>query len=197
MIAAVILAAGESKRMGSPKALVQVGGLTFVEHLLAATRHPRIGVRRVVLGAGADSLREKLRVAPDEIVINDGWQNGPLSSIQAALRSLRAPDVSDVEGALICPVDHPLVTPHLIAELVAEFDANPAPIVVPVYKGRRGHPVLFRNTMFGELMKAPMEVGARAVVRAHAKQIAQVPTDEEGVLMNLDDPAALSRLKNV
>ncbi len=196
MIAAIILAAGESRRMGSPKALVQVGGLTFVEHLLAATRHSRIGLRRVVLGAGAANLRDKLRLGDAEIVINEGWEQGPLSSIQAALRSLQGQDAADVEGAFICPVDHPLITSHLIADMVRTFDETGAEIVVPRHNGRRGHPVLFRRGMFEELMAAPMDVGARAVVRAHAKEIADVPTDEEGVLLNLDDPIAVSRLEN-
>lgn len=194
MIAAIILAAGESRRMGSPKALVQVGGLTFVEHLLAATRHPRIGLRRVVLGAGAANLRDKLRLGDAEIVMNESWEKGPLSSIQAALRNLEAQDAAEVEGAFICPVDHPLITTHLIADMVRAFDDTTAQIVLPRYNGRRGHPVLYRKAMFAELMAAPMDVGARAVVRAHAKEIADVPTDEEGVLLNLDNPETLARL---
>ena len=83
MIAAIILAAGESRRMGSPKALVRFGGLTFVAHLFAATRHPRIGLRRVVLGAGADEIRSQLPQSDATIVINDEWEKGPLSSIHA------------------------------------------------------------------------------------------------------------------
>ncbi|HXW18695.1 MAG TPA: nucleotidyltransferase family protein [Candidatus Acidoferrales bacterium] len=194
MIAAIILAAGESRRMGSPKALVQVGGLTFVEHLLAATRHPRIGLRRVVLGAGAANLRDKLRLGDAEIVMNESWEKGPLSSIQAALRNLETQGAAEIEGAFICPVDHPLITTHLIADMVRAFDDTTAQIVLPRYNGRRGHPVLYRKAMFAELMAAPMDVGARAVVRAHAKEIADVPTDEEGVLLNLDNPETLARL---
>jgi molybdenum cofactor cytidylyltransferase len=191
MIAAVILGAGESRRMGSPKALVPFRGLTFVEHLLAATRHPRIGAVRIVLGAGADDIRARLRAGVSEIVVNEGWEKGPLSSIQAALKSLGS---EDVEGALICPVDHPLVTLHLVAAMIQTFDSTRGLIVVPTYHGRRGHPVLFRSSLFPELMEAPMDIGARAVVRAHPNEIATVPTEEEGVILNLDDPAALRRL---
>jgi molybdenum cofactor cytidylyltransferase len=188
MIAAIILAAGESRRMGSPKALVQFGGMTFVEHLLAATRHPRIEARRVVLGAGAEEIRGKLSIPGATIAVNDDWEKGPLSSIQAGLRSLEG---IEVEGALICPVDHPLVTLHLVDCMIHAFDATHCAIVLPTYNGRRGHPVFFARSLFGELMDAPTEVGARAVVRAHANNIASVPTDEEGVILNLDDPQEL------
>ncbi|MFZ0910579.1 MAG: nucleotidyltransferase family protein [Candidatus Acidiferrales bacterium] len=191
MIAAIILAGGESRRMGSPKALVGFRGLTFVEHLLAATRHPRIGVTRIVLGAGADSIRSQLTAGTSKIVVNLEWEKGPLSSIQTGLRSL---DGAEVEGALLCPVDHPLVTLHLVASMIEAFDATRCAIVLPTYHGRRGHPVLFRSTLFHELMAAPMDTGARAVVRAHANEIASVPTEEEGVILNLDDPASMTEL---
>jgi len=192
MIAALILAAGESRRMGSPKALIPYHGLTFVEHLLAATRHPRVGVTRVVLGAGAGEIRTKLPVKDSQIVVNEEWERGPLSSIQAGLRSL--PD-NDVEAALICPVDHPLVTLRLVGAMIGAFDRSGKAIVLPTYLGRRGHPVLFAKRLFAGLMNAPMDVGARAVVRAHPDEIESVPTEEEGVVLNLNDPAALQRLR--
>jgi molybdenum cofactor cytidylyltransferase len=192
MIAALILAAGESRRMGSPKALIPYHGLTFVEHLLAATRLPRIGETRVVLGAGAEEIRARLPVKDSQIVINDAWESGPLSSIQAGLRSL--PE-EGVEAALICPVDHPLVTLRLIGAIVAAFDRSGKAIVLPTYLGRRGHPVLFASRLFSELMGAPLDVGARAVVRGHRGEIEEVPTEEEGVVLNLNDPEALARLR--
>src|ERR1700735_1291326 len=102
MIAALILAAGESRRMGRPKALIPYHGLTFVEHLLAATRLPRIGETRVVLGAGAAELRGRLPVRESQIVVNEDWEAGPLFSFWAGLRSL--PD-SDVEGGFVSPLD--------------------------------------------------------------------------------------------
>jgi len=192
MIAALILAAGESRRMGRPKALIPYQGLTFVEHLLAATRLPRIGETRVVLGAGAAEIRGRLPVRDSQIVVNADWESGPLSSIWAGLRSL--PD-SGIEGALICPVDHPLVTLRLIGGLVAAFDRSGKAIVLPTFLGRRGHPVLFASRLFGELMMAPLDVGARAVVRAHRAEIEEVATEEEGVVLNLNDPGALERLR--
>jgi molybdenum cofactor cytidylyltransferase len=184
MLAAAILAAGESKRMGQPKALVPFQGSTFIEHLIAATRHARVGITRVVLGAGAEGIRTRLKIDPAWIVVNGDWQKGQLSSIHAAIRSLPA-GVSD--GILVCPVDHPLISAHLVAALIAAFDSSGKMIVLPKHRGRRGHPVIFRTALYKELLAAPAEVGARQVVWNHAGEVMEVETEEEGVILNLND----------
>ena len=190
MLAAVILSGGSSSLMGSPKALLPYQGRVFLEHLLEVTSHPRIGVRRVVLGAHAEPIAKAVELPSDEIVINADWDKGQLSSIVAALRSL--PEGTD--GILLCLIDHPLITAGLVNDLIAEFYASRAPIVLPVYQGRRGHPVLFSKAVYAELEKAPMEVGARAVVWAHAKDIHEHATTEEGCVLNLNDPETLERV---
>jgi molybdenum cofactor cytidylyltransferase len=190
MLAVAILAAGESRRMGGAKALVPYQGLTFVERLLEATRHPRIGLTRIVLGANAEEIRAKLSVAPAAIVVNPDWPRGQLSSLQAAIRSL-PPQITD--GIVLCPVDHPLVSAALIAKLIDAFDSGGKVIIIPTYRGRRGHPVIFRSTLYEELLRAPMEVGARQVVWAHAAEISEVATEEEGVILNLNDPETLRK----
>jgi molybdenum cofactor cytidylyltransferase len=189
MLAAVILSGGASERMGSPKALLPFQGRPFLEHLLEITRHPSVGVRRVVLGAQAEPITKEVLLAADEIVINKDWEQGQLSSIQAALRSLPA----GTEGMLLCLVDHPLVTAGLVTELIERFQATHAPIVLPVYEGRRGHPVIFSAAVYEELLKAPADKGARAVVWAHAAEVAEVLTDEEGCVLNLNDPETMQR----
>jgi molybdenum cofactor cytidylyltransferase len=190
MFAAAILAAGESKRMGQPKALVPFQGSTFVEHLIAATRHPRVGITRVVLGAGAEAIRANLKVEPAWIVVNADWPTGQLSSIHAAIRSLPA---GATEGILVCPVDHPLVSAHLVAALIAAFDAGGKLIVLPKHNGRRGHPVLFGAGVYEELLAAPVAVGARQVVWNNAAEVIEVETKEEGVILNLNDPETVRK----
>jgi molybdenum cofactor cytidylyltransferase len=187
MLAAAILAAGESRRMGSPKALLDYRGKTFADHLAEVTRHPRIGLLRVVLGAGAENIRVQLRLDPAAIVVNSEWQVGQLSSIQAAVRSL--PDGA-TEGLMLCPVDHPMISPELVAKVIEAFDASGKTIAVPLYRGRRGHPVIFRANLYAELLAASHQVGARQVVMAHGAEIVEVPTEEEGVTLNLDTPDA-------
>jgi molybdenum cofactor cytidylyltransferase len=190
MLAAAILAAGESKRMGQPKALVPFQGSTFVDHLIAATRHPRVGVTRVVLGAGAEGIRANLKIDPAWIVVNPEWPTGQLSSIHTAIRSL---PVGASEGILVCPVDHPLVSAHLVGQLIAAFDAGGKVIVLPKHHGRRGHPVLFGAAVYDELLAAPLAVGARQVVWNHVAEVAEVETDEEGVILNLNDPETVRK----
>jgi molybdenum cofactor cytidylyltransferase len=189
MLAAVILSGGASSRMGSPKALLPYQGRPFLEHLLEVTVQPEIGVRRVVLGANAEPIAKAIQLKADEIVINQEWEKGQLSSIQAALRSL--PDVTD--GMLLCLIDHPLISSPLVRELIETFYKSRKAIVLPVYQGRRGHPVIFSARLYEELLDAPMETGARAVVWAHAGEVAEVSTNEEGCVLNLNDPETLNQ----
>ncbi len=189
MLAAVILAAGESSRMGTPKALLIYEGRPFLEHLLEITRHPEIGATRVVLGANAEEIREHAALDPETVVVNPEWNQGQLSSIQAAIRSLPA----GTDGILLCLIDHPLISAALVAELVDRFYASKKPIVIPAYSGRRGHPVIFSSQLYPELLAAPLDTGARAVVWAHKAEVLEVPTSEQGVVLNLNDPETLRR----
>ncbi len=190
MLAAVILAGGASQRMGSPKALLPYQGRPFLEHLLEVTRHPKIGVRRVVLGVHAEPIAKAVHLPADEVVINADWEKGQLSSIQAALKSLP----TGLDGMLLCLVDHPLISANLVSDLIAAFYSSHAPIVVPAFEGRRGHPVIFSARLFPELQTAPPYVGARAVVWAHRAELFQFHTNEEGCILNLNDPETFARV---
>lgn len=203
MLAVVILAAGESRRMGQPKALLpfpeqpsaKTGSSepkTFLYHLIEVTRHPRAGVLRVVVGAHAKEIAASAKLDADEFVVNQDWRRGQLSSLQAAIRTLPA----SAEAMVLCLVDHPLISAELVASLIAAYDRTKRNIVLPTFDGRRGHPVIFPKRLFAELLAAPEDVGARAVVRARAAAIVEVPTDEEGVVLNLNDPATLQKIMN-
>ena len=189
MLAAVILSGGASSRMGSPKALLPYQGRPFLEHLLEITVHPKIGVRRVVLGADAEPIAKSVALAAEEVVINSDWEKGQLSSVQAAIRNLP----TGTDGLLLCLIDHPLISGALVNELIEQFYVTRAKIVLPLYESRRGHPVIFPAALYEELLHAPMEQGARAVVWAHVEEVLEVPTNEEGCVLNLNDPETLLR----
>ena len=149
-----------------------------------------IGCTRVVVGAHTEEIAAKVPLAVDEIVVNPHWQQGQLSSIQAAIRSLAK---VETDGVILFLVDHPMISAELVGKLVDQFYLSGRSIVLPKFRGKRGHPVIFAARLYDELLAAPEEKGARAVVWAHADEVLEVPTDEEGVVLNLNDPEALRR----
>jgi CTP:molybdopterin cytidylyltransferase MocA len=183
--------------MGRPKALMPYpmseatpGKLTFLDHLISVARHPRIGPMRIVLGANADKIQNRLKLRPETVVLNPNWKQGQLTSIHAGIRSLSS---EKTDGAMLFLVDHPLISPRIVALLIDAFYATRAPVVLPVCKGKRGHPVIFSSRLYDELLAAPADVGARAVVWAYSAEVKEVLTDEEGVTLNLNDPDSLRR----
>ena len=186
MIAGIILAAGESSRMGRDKALLPLGRETFLEHLIDVLRG-EVRPLLVVLGHHAEEIERRLATFPDvQIVRNPNYKQGQLSSLQAALRILVNQPVA---GALVCLVDHPAITKDVVRTVLERFHSQAARIIIPTCNGRRGHPVLFRADLFQELLDAPLEEGARVVVRRHADEVDLVETGEEGILLDVDRPA--------
>lgn len=196
---AIVLAAGESRRMGTPKALLDLGGETFLERILHALRRAPLNSITVVLGAEADRIARQCRLEAPRLrcVTNKLYRRGQLSSLQVALGRL---DPTEVDGFLMTLVDHPLVTSCTIRALIRQLGKKPGSIIVPVYRQRRGHPVLFASCYRSELLATPVEEGARAVVHRHRDRVVEWHSKDPGVVQDIDTPElyreALASLKH-
>jgi CTP:molybdopterin cytidylyltransferase MocA len=186
MIAAVILSAGESSRMGRPKALLPIDGQTFIEKIVEALRQAGLENIVVIIGHNAEAMRQKIAHLPVTILVNPDYKDGQLSSLQVAVRHL-ATDKS-CHAILVHLVDHPYIDANLVNLLIRRFEDSGKPIAVPSFHGKRGHPVILARSLFGELLNAPIDQGAKAVVNAHRNETLEMDTEDEGITLDIDTP---------
>jgi molybdenum cofactor cytidylyltransferase len=189
MVRAVILAAGASSRMGTPKAMLPLthAADTFLARLVKRFCEAGIPDIVIVTGAHAGTVRGaagRIRL-PVRFEHNDHWRDGQLTSLLAGLRD-RAGD--EIEAALVTLVDAPFVSADTIRRVVRVWRTEHALIVRPSHGDLHGHPVLFDRSLFHELHAADPKVGAKAVVRSHAAHIVNVPVDDPGAFVDIDTP---------
>ena len=189
MIIAVILSAGESSRMGRPKALLPIDGVRFIERIVATLKSTRVDEIIAVLGHNAEEMRQKVSDLPVKIVVNQDYKQGQLSSLIAAIRSIESGENHHrVDAILVHLVDHPYINVDLVNLMIDRFYETKPLIVVPRYRRRRGHPVIFSRALFAELLAAPLDQGAKTVVHAHRDQTLEIDTDDAGVTVDIDTP---------
>jgi molybdenum cofactor cytidylyltransferase len=183
MIPAVVLAAGASRRMGRPKALLPLGHTTFVRRIVEALEAAEVtNIFVIVRHEIRDLVATEIEgVATARVVVNPHAEDGQLSSLVTAL------DTIDEAGAvLVTLVDVPLVRPSTIRALIARAGASPALILRAVHHGRHGHPVIFKHEVFAALRSADPALGAKAVMRAVA--VEDVEVDDPGIVSDVDTP---------
>ncbi|MBK9009064.1 MAG: nucleotidyltransferase family protein [Anaerolineae bacterium] len=190
MISAIILAAGESKRMGQPKMLLKWGKTTVLEHVISVFANAGVEDIVVVTGAARDEVEKIVAVAqtscPARSVFNEGFVEGEmLSSIQCGLRDLAEKDSS---AALIALGDQPQVREGSVWRVCEMFKETGNPLVVPSYHMRRGHPWLVDESLWGEMLAMRAPQTPRDFLNARADQIKYVEVDDEGILADLDTP---------
>jgi CTP:molybdopterin cytidylyltransferase MocA len=195
VLSGIILAAGDSTRMGSPKALLNApDGRSFVARVVRTWHSAGVTGIAVVTGRAHDAIVEALQAdAPDpfpRIVRNDDPSRGQLSSLLVGLDAF-APDA--IDGVLMTLVDVPLTSAATVRAVIAAWQQSRAPIVRPAIGERHGHPVLFDRAVVDELRRAPLDVGAKAVVRAHAHEIVNVEVSDEGCVVDIDTPLDYER----
>ena len=181
--AGLILAAGESRRMGSPKALLDYRGATFLDTLIGLFAQ-RCSPVIVTLGAAAEEIRARA-TRPAEFVLNPDYARGQLSSMQCGLRAVPP----EADGVLFTLVDHPAVSRNTIDALLAPgVSQDDALLRVPRYRGRRGHPIWFSRELIPEFRVLPESGAARDVVRLHAGRTAFLDLDDPGIVADIDSP---------
>ena len=191
-LAGLILAAGESRRMGTPKALLELAGETFLDRLILTLGQSCSPVI-VVLGCDHQSIRAGLRRADSAtFVLNPDYRRGQLSSLQCGLAAVSP----EAEGVMFTPVDCPSVLPSTMARMARRFqERGPHELlVVPRSEGRRGHPVCAARDLIPEFLALPPDAQARDVIHRHREHTVYVDVDDSGILKDVDDPQAYRRL---
>jgi molybdenum cofactor cytidylyltransferase len=186
-LVAIVLAAGEGRRIGGPKALLHIGDSSFLAHVARLLARPGVASVVAVLGHEAERVAAEAALpAGVTTLVNRDYRGGMLTSVW---RGLDAAEHAD--AVLLHPVDHPLVQPATVDGVVAALAAG-ARIAVPSHEGRRGHPAGFARSVFAALRAAPLERGARQVLADHPEWVTHVHGDP-GCRAGIDAPADYER----
>ncbi len=189
MVSGIILAAGRSARMGTPKPLLPLAGSTLLGHVIEVAA--RSGLREVVVVVSPEIERNVRRINPEpaRVVVNPHPEGGQSSSLQLGLLSLS----SDALGALVLLVDQPNITSALINRLIQEFETASPPGVVPTYGGVPGAPAILGLQLWPAALALRGDVGARTILR-RAREVRQVEVGDAGSPEDLDTPDDYARL---
>lgn len=170
MIAGVVLAAGGSRRLGSPKQLVQVKERTLLFHTASCLVEGGCARVFVVLGALRETIGPTLVGLPVTVVVNEGWREGIASSIRAGIEALP----EEVTAVVLAACDQPLLEPDVVRRLIAGFDGAPRCMVACAYAGTVGVPALFGRGRFEELLQLRGDSGARQLLRRNLDEVERV-----------------------
>jgi molybdenum cofactor cytidylyltransferase len=181
-IAALILAAGTSSRMGEAKQLLRLGESTLLGQVLENVRSSRVNEVVLVLGHAAEAIKEQINTENLRLVINESYQQGMGTSLRAGLAALPP----GVDGALIVLADQPFVRAQTLDLLIDQYGRSNAQIVIPTYKGFRGNPVLLDRSVFSEVMALTGDIGCRAIFGNHLEGIVKLPVEDIGILLDMD-----------
>ena len=195
MVSALILSAGESQRMGMPKALCRWQGTTFLESVISYLRNAGINRIGVVLGAWESEVRAHGLSEDVEVWRNPDYHKGQLSSLQLGLKQQK----SDILGTVVALVDHPAVKPETINTLICTFKNNPEKVVKPTYHGAGGHPILIGRDWWADIIFPPAIAGGnkrgvntlRDVLSRHPERVICIEVNDPGILLDIDTPEIL------
>jgi molybdenum cofactor cytidylyltransferase len=179
---AIILAAGESKRMGFPKMLLEFNGRSMIENVIGNVLSSDIDQTMVVLGAGRELLKELIIKYPVRYCYNDKYEDGMLSSVNCGFRNLPP----DPDAVLVFQGDQPLITPDVTNKVIKAFRKSGKGIVIPVCENQRGHPLLVAGKYRCEIFKLEKSEGLRSLAYKFPEDIQEVETHDPRILRDFD-----------
>jgi molybdenum cofactor cytidylyltransferase len=178
----IILAAGESKRMGFPKMLLTFNGRTMIENVIRNVTGSVVDNTMVVLGADKEALIELVKKSSVKYCYNDNYKEGMLSSVKCGFRNLP----SDFEAVLVFQGDQPMITPKVINTVIEAYRLSGKGIVIPVYEKKRGHPLLINRKYRNKIEKLDIHEGLRSLAYQFSDDVLEVETDDSGILRDFD-----------
>ncbi|MHC4751154.1 MAG: nucleotidyltransferase family protein [Planctomycetota bacterium] len=184
MICAIVLAAGRSRRMGVQKLLLPFGGKTVIAHIVDQLLASTIGKVHVVVGHQGTRISRELSGRPVSIVNNPNYKSGMLSSVRCGLRELPR----ECKAVLVALGDQPSITSKLIDQMLKSFADTEKRILVPLYDGKRGHPILFSEFYRTEILTHYDNVGLRGLLHAHSDDVFELTVSTSAVLSDMDCP---------
>ena len=182
MITALVLAAGESRRMGRTKLLLPFGQKTMIEAVISHVTRSQVNHIIVVLGADADKIKSKIKNLPIATVLNSNYKQGMLSSIKCGFHHLP----EKTEAVLVCLGDQPSIPSSVADQVIETYKKTKKGIVVPVYHKERGHPVLIDVKYKKEIEKLDPAIGLRQLVYNHPEDTVEVKVDTSSILRDID-----------
>jgi CTP:molybdopterin cytidylyltransferase MocA len=185
-LAGVVLAAGASRRMGTPKAALRIGDATLIGRVLDGLAGAAVTPIVVVTGVHHEAVVAAMPPFPAaHVVANPTPELGQLSSLKVGLLRLGsiAPDAA---GAVVALVDHPMVARDTVAALARAAHAGHHTVLVPTHGGRRGHPIVLMRAVWDEVLATPDDASAKVVVRRDPSRVREVPVDDPGILADVD-----------
>jgi molybdenum cofactor cytidylyltransferase len=193
-IGLIILAAGASTRMGTPKQLLTYRGRSFIRHITEVAIASACQPIAVVLGAHAERIKPEISQLPVQIVENQQWAEGMSTSIRVGLEALLAVN-QDLEAVAIALCDQPFVSFPILERIVEAYHFTGKPIIASEYAGTLGVPVLFSCTLFSEIMALKGTEGAKQIIRKHIHEVFSVPFPEGSI--DIDTPNDYAQLQTL
>ncbi|MGB3863997.1 MAG: nucleotidyltransferase family protein [Candidatus Aminicenantaceae bacterium] len=192
MIWALVLAAGESIRMGRSKQLLPFANKTILETVIDHINQSTVDETLIVLGSNREKIEEVIKNLPVKSVYNPRFKEGMLTSVQKGFVSLP----EEVEAVLVFLGDQPMIPSSVIDQIVSAYHSSEKGIVLPVYGQKRGHPVLIDTKYRQELANLNPEIGLRELIHDHPEDILEVNLDSSSILEDIDTPEDYKNLKN-